>query len=190
MPLQSPDQIRAASNELNELNRRLLAAVPKRGQHWKDLCEEFHRRYDELFFPGGGVTLQKVRERDPASVESAIRFLIADPYHFRSGYTKEYLWRWFVHIPLSTGQRVRLEQAALTYIDRKISREFWSMAKCMSRIGGPKFWLAIGTRVNSSAEPERSRALLLLLFGADVHTGSMARRQIFRHWLTENFGGN
>jgi hypothetical protein len=190
MRLPSLTQIQASSSELNSLNRRFLAAVPERGELWRDLCEEFHRRYDELYFPGGSAALRKVREQDPSAVESAVRFLLADPYHFRSGYVKEYLWRWLVHIQLTSCQRTKLEQAALKYVERKVSREFWSMAKAMHRLGRPEFWMLVGSRVNSAKEPERSRALLLLLFGANVHTGAMARQRIFRRWLMENFGGS
>lgn len=68
MHLPSLDQIRAASDELNQLYERLSASVEERGQLWKDLCNEFHRRYDQLSFPGGAASLSKVRERDPVSV--------------------------------------------------------------------------------------------------------------------------
>ena len=190
MHLPSLDQIRAASDELNQLYERLSASVEERGQLWTDLCNEFHRRYDQLSFPGGAASLSKVRERDPVSVELAVRFLLADPYHFRSGYTKQYLWRWLVRIPLSRHQRGMLEQAALKYIDRKVSREFWNMAKAMHKIARPGFWLEVGSRVDSADQCKHRRALLFLLFGANIHAGAKARCNIHRGWLKQNFGGS
>lgn len=185
------EEILLASRKLNTLYDQLLAAVPERGQLWRDLCVEFRQKYDELHFPGGDTMLSAVRQQDPVAVETAVRFLLADPYYFRSGYLKQYLWQWLARIPLSQPQRTKLEQAALKYLERKVCREFWHMGKAMHRIARAPFWFAVAERVSSSSpERVRDRALLLLLFGADIHAGTTARRQIFERWLMDKFGGS
>jgi hypothetical protein len=55
-------------------------------------CREFHARFPSLFYPGGDDALSSLRTGDRAAIQSAVDFIVADPQHFRSGYTKEYVW--------------------------------------------------------------------------------------------------
>lgn len=86
--------------ELRRLNERIKTTVLSRGNsskeksQWEQACVEFHRKFDRLVFLGGSEMFNRVRQNDPAALEAAVRFLEADPYHFRSGYLKDYLWRW------------------------------------------------------------------------------------------------
>lgn len=129
------------SEELNRLSERIHVA--SRGRRASDpasldkhleACREFHERFDSLMYPGGCAVFNRVRQHDPHALETAVTFLLADPIHFRSGYLKEYLWRWLVHCPLSDLARSRLERAALGYLDRPIKREFAAMCRAMHRI--------------------------------------------------------
>lgn len=132
--------------------------------------------------------LSRVRGNDPIALEAAVRFLLADPYHFRSGYLKENLWRWLQRCTLSASVRNRLENAALLYIDRRISREFWSMCKVMARLGSSDFWSKVSIRAQAHGTPEAIRALYLLTFGADIHAGAKLRHSIYRAWLARKYG--
>src|ERR1700754_354759 len=93
------EQIRTNSARLRKLNERIEVTArsrsrsPAEREEWERACAEFHSRFDELFFPGGSAVYEQVRHRDPEAVEAAVRFLEADPRHFRSGYAKEHLWR-------------------------------------------------------------------------------------------------
>lgn len=191
----SHKQILENSAELRRLNERINSTAQSRSNsteekaQWEQACAEFHSRFDRLAFPGGSEIFNRVRQNDPAALEAAVRFLVADPYHFRSGYLKEYLWRWLPRCILSVSAKNRLEKAALLYLDRRISREFWSMCKSMARLGSSDFWSKVSVRSQAQGTPEGYRALCLLTFGANIHAGAMLRRSIYRAWLAHKYGG-
>ncbi len=189
MPIVSLQEIKDRSAELRRLKGRISETVASRGAEWRAACAEFHARFDELVYPGGDAGLEAVRSGDPAAVENAIRFLVADPYHFRSGYIKEYLWRWLRHVELSRNKKSRLAEAGLAYLERPASREFWVMANAMRGLAEPSFWLRVTNKV-ALGGAVGARALLLLAHAPSPHTGSALRRQIRRAWLREKYGGS
>ncbi len=190
----SLQRIQENSTELRRLNDRIKETFQVRSKsiehkaQWEQACAEFHSRFDELSFPGGLGVFERVRENDPIALEAAIQFLLADPMHFRSGYLKEHLWRWLPHCNLSKSARNRLESAALKYLSRRISREFWCMCKTMAQLGQPKFWLQVSAQSQKSNSPEGFRAFCLLTHGASVQAGSTLRRNIYRSWLHHKYG--
>lgn len=193
-PMPSQSQILKNSAELRRLSDRIHETVRTRSNsqedraEWQHACAEFHQKFDSLCFPGGAEMFSRVRENDPAALEAAIRFLVADPYHFRSGYLKENLWRWLRHYRLSISARNRLEKAAFLYLDRRISREFWSMCKAMAHLGGSEFWAKVSLRARTQGTPEALRALYLLTFGANIHAGAKLRHSIYRAWIEHKYG--
>jgi hypothetical protein len=184
------------SAELCRITHRINVSVQKRNNsavekaHWEQACIEFHNSFDRLVFPGGSELFYRVRENDPTALEAAVRFLEADPYHLRSGYLKERLWRWLPHLTLSSTEQKRLEKAALQYLDRQISREFWSMCKSMNRIGSAEFWTTVEHCSQSQETPKSFRALRLFTFKTSIHAGSKLRCKTystcFEHQLDNN----
>jgi len=182
-------RIQQNSREINRMLAQINALVelrdtsPTLRAQWQAACQEFHSLYENLSFPGGGSTLARVRCGDLDAVDAAVQFLLADPYHFRSGYLKERLWRWLARLPLSTGALNRLERAALSYLDRRICREFRAMCKAMARIGRAQFWSQVAERAlpankDSGANPAVKRAMLLLAYGSSVHAGALAHQRL------------
>ena len=121
-------------------------------------------------------------------MEAAVTFLLADPMHFRSGYLKEYLWRWLAHCPLQRQELSRLERTALGYLDRTASREFFAMCKFMHRRGRDRFWSSVSTTLLSSDTTKIRRAELLLIHKGSLFAGAMARRSIMRNLAQERYG--
>ncbi|WP_374579910.1 hypothetical protein [Pseudoduganella sp.] len=187
--MQSLERIQQNSREINRLLAQINALVqerhasPAQRAAWQAACEDFYARYDSLCFPGGAAMLERVRSGDPDAVEAAVQFLLADPYHFRSGYLKERLWRWLAHLPLGAGARQRLERAALAYLQRRICREFWAMCKAIPRIAGASFWREAAAQAwpahGAASTPVAQRALLLLAHGASVQAGALARQRFY-----------
>ena len=192
--MKSLERIQQNSHEINRLLAQINALVqerhtsPTQRAAWQAACEEFYARYDSLCFPGGAAMLERVRSGDAAAVEAAVQFLLADPYHFRSGYLKERLWRWLARQPLSAGAHKRLERAALSYLDRRICREFWAMCKAMPRIGSAQFWMEVARTALPEPAPSGTdgggapakRAALLLAHGASVHAGAQSRHRFYQ----------
>lgn len=102
--------------EVANLHRRihetfaLRDVSPEKREEWKRACEVFHRRYDQLSFPGGyeGV-MDRLVAGDSETMEAAICFLELRPYFFRSGYMFDALLRKAKRAPLSVEQRARLQ---------------------------------------------------------------------------------
>lgn len=190
--MQSLERIQQNSHEINRLLARINAlaqerhASPAQRAAWQAACEEFYARYDGLCFPGGAAMLERVRGGDPAAIEAAVQFLLVDPYHFRSGYLKERLWRWLARQTLSASARNRLERAALAYLERRICREFKSMCKAMPRIGRAGFWREVALRAMPGADAAGTvvarRATVLLAHGACLHAGALARQRLKESW--------
>jgi hypothetical protein len=117
----------------------------------------------------------QVRDGQAPAIDRAIAYLLEDPRYHGSGYEKERLWRRLAHPALSGKQLVRLEQAALGHLQRRMTREFRAMARTMARIGTPRFWEQV--RV-ATAAPERSvqrRASILAAYAAGPNAGDAFR---------------
>ena len=83
---------------------------PEQRAKWQDACAEFHKRYDQLAFPGGyRGALSKIRSGEPNAMEAGICFLECRPYFFRSGYMFKDILRACRHAPLSADQVERLK---------------------------------------------------------------------------------
>jgi hypothetical protein len=161
---------------------------PKERAKWEAACAKFHKSFNDLFYPGGGELLDKLRTGNPEAVESAIRYLIADPRHFRSGYVKEYLWRMAPRMKLVAGDIERLENAAIAYLHRQISREFWYMCRAMARMGTSDLWRKVTQQLAAEDSLVAKRASYLLAFSVDVNAGVKVQKQVYRDVLHEKYG--
>ena len=99
-----------------------------------------HTHYDVLGFPGGlEREIELLAKGDRNAIDCAIVFLEADPWFFRSGYTKQYLARRLKRIPLSESQAERLRQVVLSRIKGQTGREFRSDCHLARSLDSPDF---------------------------------------------------
>ena len=100
---------------------------PEQRRKWQDACAEFHRRYNQLAFPGGYEgALSKIRSGDLNAMEAGICFLECRPYFFRSGYMFKDILRACRHAPLSADQAERLriiEQKLAVWRKNKLEKK-------------------------------------------------------------------
>jgi hypothetical protein len=122
--------------------------------------------------------LQNVREGDAAAIERCLTFLEADPRYFRSGYVKESIWRRFMHAPLTDRQRRRLEDVALVYLSRRLTREYWYMARTMAETGSHAFWQEVRRLAEVSERTPARRATMLLAYEGGMAAGERMRREL------------
>ena len=68
---------------------RRRAEGPEATAAWKQAAEEFHRRYDELAFPGGlHAGFRRIKAGDLQAIETAILYLELRPFYFRAQYNR------------------------------------------------------------------------------------------------------
>ena len=135
-------EIAEASAKLDALHKRINETVrtrdrgPAERERWSNACEEFHRRYPDLFYPGGDESLDALKRGESTAIATALDFLEADPLHFRSGYTKEEVWRCLRE------------------------REFWVMARVMSSLGSEDFWRTAANLAEAADQPRKPDAVV------------------------------
>jgi hypothetical protein len=63
------------------------ANSPEEWKVWQETCRQFHSSYDSLAFPGGlNQGIQRIKNGDVESIETALIYLENPPYCFRSQY--------------------------------------------------------------------------------------------------------
>jgi hypothetical protein len=103
------EQITRLQNRVNETAQERDKS-PEHRIVWENACSEFHSRYDALAFPGGyGSAIERILALDPFAIESAICFIEARPYFFRSGYMFSNIMRKIKQVPLSPEQAIRVK---------------------------------------------------------------------------------
>lgn len=109
--LRNAEELRRLHQRVHETHR-LRDRGPEHRQRWATACEEFHRRYDALAFPGGyGGVLERIVAGDHGTIDAALDFVECRPYFFRSGYMYKDLLRKLKRAPL-TGSQARRRDAA------------------------------------------------------------------------------
>jgi hypothetical protein len=106
--------IRHNAETIRSLHARIHQTVKLRAKDeahrktWEAACDDFHKKYDSLAFPGGyGKALKSIPAGDANSIEAAISFLEVRPYFFRSQYMMKKLRRLLNHCELSESQKKR-----------------------------------------------------------------------------------
>lgn len=116
-----------------------------------------------------------VKRADMSIFEGLIEFLVDDPYVFSSGYDKEKIWKYIRRYDLSPNDRERLENAALQYLFRPMSREFRYMCQTMCRIASDDFWENIKTYLDSNDEIVKLNASCLYPYSESMKAGERLR---------------
>jgi hypothetical protein len=132
-------------------------------------------------FKAAEAAIEQLKAGDVRGVEPAIGFLNADVYEFRSGYLKEYLWRYLHRVPLTDRQKERLFEVANKYLQRQIGREFWQMCRVVSQVADAEFSGNVRALAQSSKDDGvRQRAALLAAYLYGLEEGEKARRKFTR----------
>ncbi len=168
-------QIKTA-NELDYLQRAEIArkaqslvheAAAFSRSHPRDLrAREIHASLVELFRetvaqacppafrqpdPGWGLT-------SAAGLESAVSYLEADPWYFRSGYLKAELIRKIRRLELPPGLADRLLHVVLAAVDMRDRREFREYCRLARKLDSPELRGELSSRLRHEDPAVRRRA--------------------------------
>ncbi len=97
----------------------------------------------------------------PRAIETAIAFLEADPWFFRSGYEKENLIRHLKRAPMRLALRERLVDVVLAAIDGRDRREFRHYCRLACGVWSGRLDEEVARRMASSDSGIRRRAVWL-----------------------------
>jgi len=82
---------------------------------------------------------KRLKEGNLAGLESAMKFLEADPWFYRSGYVKADLLRFINRVDLPKSALPRLRKIVLNAVNSRDRREFRKYCNLAKRIDGPEF---------------------------------------------------
>jgi hypothetical protein len=124
--------------------------------------------------------VRKIKIGEKRAVEEAIRLLDEDEIKDGSGYAKEYLWRAIAQASLTQRQIERLQSAALKYLNRKITREFWPMCRTMVMIANDGFQIEIDRIIKTMKGSVVQRAEFLQAYLQGINYGEQYKTNYLR----------
>lgn len=166
----SIDRILKDAQTITKLNNEIMRTFESRSesedayQAWSEACRIFHDSYNDLAFPGGleqGLALLK--KGDSETIETAITYLEANPYYFRSGYIKEKILRLLKQATLTKKQIGQLQDILINVIQRTGRRENREYRRLAQKIADDKFRARLQKIIQDSNDPriiERAQHML------------------------------
>jgi hypothetical protein len=130
---------------------------------YQQLLDAFWTALDAAYPPGFDADFEKLPfHRDLQALETAVAFLEADPYFFRSGYIKEKLLRYIRGYHLPPEYVTRLHRVILHAVDQHYGREFGEYRKLAHRLDSDQLRLALKERTRREDTHIRNRAHWIL----------------------------
>jgi len=135
--------IKENSAALSKLDIALRAATKNRHKNpeaYLKALADFKEAYNRLAFPGGlDHGFQRLNEHDPNTIETAIAYLIVDPYFFRSGYIKRDILKILKKAPLTQEQIVLLQDCLFNAIQHPPRQEYREYCRLARKVADEKF---------------------------------------------------
>jgi len=125
---------------------------------WEAAIARFEAAVTAAYPPDFWALYGRLREGDTAALDAAIEFLGADPWFFRSGYTKARLIRLLKRLPLKPDQVERLRTVVVNVVDGRDRREFRDYCRLARCIDGPELPQPLVSRLAHPDEGVRRRA--------------------------------
>jgi hypothetical protein len=131
------------SATLSKLDKNLKNATKTRHENqqaYLSALADFKAAYDRLAFPGGlSQGFELLKAHDPNAIDTAIAYLIADPYFFRSGYIKKDIAVILKKAPLTKEQILLLQDCLFNAIEHKARQEYREYCRLARKIADEAF---------------------------------------------------
>jgi hypothetical protein len=125
------------------------------------------------------LAIEGLRRSETNAIERCLQFLEEDPNFHGSGYVKEAIWKRFMNAEVPPRQLRRLEDVALAYLGRRMTREFWYMARTMAERASYAFWEAVRRETLSADRAVKRRATSLLAYEQGTAAGESVRKDVW-----------
>jgi hypothetical protein len=147
-----------AANRLPTAGRKNVKAAQAR----QAALDRWYGAVEAAYPPGFWDAYDALKRGDPSGAEEAIAFLEADPWFFRSGYTKEKLLLRLTRLELTPRQAQRLRHVVLAAVDFRDRREFRRFSRLARKVDSPDLRAALRERLHSPDEGVQRRAQWVL----------------------------
>jgi hypothetical protein len=163
------------------------AFSPARDERWREAAARFHVAVAGLYSEDFLAEVRRLQAGDAGAVETALNFLEADPWCFRSGYVKENLMRFLVRARLTPSERQRVEQVLLRVVDAGDRREFGRACQLARRHVTDTLRAELKTRLTAD-DPGVLRRALAMLTSLDDPQFTPDELAAARAWVDEEQG--
>ena len=183
MPLRKPTHdsgVDRAAELVRGANARVHETAAERDrpggmERWHAALHDLDQAMRLLYPPSFSDDVVRLRKGDLAAVETAIRFLEADPYAFGTGYAKEDILRRLRRLDLSPKQRSRLVSVILRRVDQGDRREFRQYCLLAPAVIDDTLRSGLHHRLRSGESGRVRRALWVLdALGEPLESGDRA----------------
>jgi hypothetical protein len=121
---------------------------------------------------------QLVKHAEPTLLENLIRFLQIDSIGYRTGYSKEIVWRYIRRYSLSEDHIQRLEEAAFKCLGRPMTAEFKFMCQTMSHLATEAFWKRVEGVLQADNPIIQINAYCLYAYSKGIYAGEKQRLEM------------
>jgi hypothetical protein len=151
-------------NELNRFHARVSESRPfcnrsaRQKREWQEACRAFHACMARAYELATPEALQQIRAGAQPWRESALRFLEADPWFFRSGYMKGRIARALKHVAFTPAEVERVTAIVLAAVNGKDRQEFKEYCRLAKRVPNESLKAGLEKALKSNDRRTRSRA--------------------------------
>lgn len=124
-----------------------------------------------------------LKQADPTIFDECLKFLMDHPRTMGSGYIREMIWRYMPRYLLTETQLSTIQQIALQYLERPMSREFKWMCLTMARVAEEQFWLNVKALLDSDNPLTQINAFCLYAYSEGVYAGERQRLKLKKEKL-------
>jgi hypothetical protein len=149
-----------------------------RNEVWARAAREFNEACQEFYEPYGAV-MAGVRRGRVDAIEEAVRFLVADPWCFRSGYLKADLMHGLANTSLPCHVVEQLRGVVLQRITNPQPRLLRFAAQLASNVWSPRFERELQS-AETHGSPAVQQAARSVIDGARQRTRSLASTRAMR----------
>ena len=129
---------------------------------YREALTRWRTALDRAYPPGFWDAYDALGRGDPSGADSAIEFLEADPWFFRSGYVKATLIQRLTRLDLSPLHASRLRTVILAAVDGRDRRELRSYRRLARKVDAPDLREALQSRLAADDPGVRRRARWIL----------------------------
>ncbi|HEX5323471.1 MAG TPA: hypothetical protein VFW40_06775 [Capsulimonadaceae bacterium] len=147
---------------MNDIAASLRSKYAEANELWPETAQRRRKALDVAYPPGFRDDCKALQAGNAAGLETAIRFLEADPWFFGTGYKKADLIKWITRLDLSARDATRLQGVVLHAVDSRDRREFRSYCRLARKVDTPELRDALAERLIDDSEDVRRRARWVL----------------------------